>query len=92
MNGLLCPVQNIFFLTEHYFNSCVPIALQTGQAAVLGRCVSGAYTTTLYVMVLDGLFYHEGMRVRKWSLPLCVNSVVGIIPLLSKFRLLASCV
>jgi hypothetical protein len=63
MAALLCPVQNIFFITEHYFNSCVPIALQAGQAVVLGRCVSGAYTTTLYVMVLDGLFYHEGMRV-----------------------------
>ncbi len=31
------PVKNIFFLTVHYFNSFVPIAQQTGQAAVLGR-------------------------------------------------------
>jgi hypothetical protein len=35
------PVQNIFFLTVHYFTSFVPIAQQAGQAAgqapVLGR-------------------------------------------------------
>jgi hypothetical protein len=30
-------VQNIFFLTVHYFNSFVPTAKQAGQAAVLGR-------------------------------------------------------
>jgi hypothetical protein len=31
------PVQNIFFLIVHYFNSSVPIAQKAGQAAVLGR-------------------------------------------------------
>ncbi len=31
------PVQNIFFLTVHYFNSIVAIAQQARQAAVLGR-------------------------------------------------------
>ncbi len=31
------PVQNIFFLTVHYFNDFVPIAQQAGQAAMLGR-------------------------------------------------------
>ncbi len=31
------PVQNIFNLIVHYFNSCVSIAQQAGQAAVLGR-------------------------------------------------------
>ncbi len=40
------PVQNIFFLTAHYFSALFPIAKQAGQAAVLGRlslsvCVSG---------------------------------------------------
>ncbi len=36
--SLVSPVQNIFFLTAHYFNSFyVPIAQQAGQAAVLGR-------------------------------------------------------
>ncbi len=40
------PVQNIFFLTVHYFSALVPTAKQAGQAAVLGRlslsvCVSG---------------------------------------------------
>ncbi len=30
-------VQNIFFLTVHYFNSFVPIAQQAGQAVVLGH-------------------------------------------------------
>ncbi len=31
------PVQNIFFLTVHYFNSFFPIAQQAGQAVVLGH-------------------------------------------------------
>jgi hypothetical protein len=31
------PVQNIFFLTVHYFNSFVPIVQQAGQAVVQGR-------------------------------------------------------
>ncbi len=35
--ALVDPVQNLFFLTVHYFNSLVPIAQQAGQAAVLGR-------------------------------------------------------
>jgi hypothetical protein len=35
--ALVGPVQNIFFLTVHYFNSFVPIARQAGHAAVLGR-------------------------------------------------------
>jgi hypothetical protein len=34
---LVSPVQNIFFLTVHYFNSLVPIAHQAGQTAVLDR-------------------------------------------------------
>ncbi len=37
LDGLVGPVQNIFFLTVHYFNSFVPVAQQAGQAAVLGR-------------------------------------------------------
>ncbi len=42
--ALVGTVQNIFFLTVHYFNLFVPIAQQPGQAVVLGRlslCVSG---------------------------------------------------
>ncbi len=35
--ALAGPVQNIFFLTVHYFSSFAPIAQQAGQAAVLGR-------------------------------------------------------
>jgi hypothetical protein len=31
------PVQNIFFLTVHYFNAFVPIAQQAGQVALPGR-------------------------------------------------------
>ncbi len=31
------PVQNMFFLTVHYFSSFVPIAQQAGQAVVLGH-------------------------------------------------------
>ncbi len=35
--ALVDPVQNMCFLTVHYFNSFVPIAQQSGQAVVLGR-------------------------------------------------------
>jgi hypothetical protein len=35
--ALVGPVQNICFLTLHYFNSFVPFAQQAGQAAVPGR-------------------------------------------------------
>ena len=35
--ALVGPVQNIFFLTVHYFNSFFPIAQQAAQAVVLGR-------------------------------------------------------
>ncbi len=35
--ALVGPVQNIVFLTEQYFHSCVPIAQQAGQEAMLGR-------------------------------------------------------
>jgi hypothetical protein len=34
---LVGPVQNIFFLTVHYFTSFVPIAQQAGQAVVPRR-------------------------------------------------------
>ncbi len=34
---LVGTVQNIIFLTVHYFTSFVPVAQQAGQAAVLGR-------------------------------------------------------
>jgi hypothetical protein len=34
---LVGPVQHIFFLVVHYFNSFVPIAQQAEQAVVLGR-------------------------------------------------------
>jgi hypothetical protein len=35
--ALVSPVQNIFFLTIHYFNICILIAQQLGQAVVQGR-------------------------------------------------------
>jgi hypothetical protein len=35
--ALVGPVQNMYFLTVHYFNFCVPIAQQARQAAVLDR-------------------------------------------------------
>jgi hypothetical protein len=35
--ALVCPVQNILFLTIDYFNSFVPIAQLAGQAVVQGR-------------------------------------------------------
>jgi hypothetical protein len=39
--ALVSPVQNIFFLTVHNFNLCVPIAQQAGKAVMLGRlCLS----------------------------------------------------
>jgi hypothetical protein len=42
------PVQIIFFLTIHYFNSFAPIAQQAGQAAVLGRLSLGMYLCVTY--------------------------------------------
>jgi hypothetical protein len=39
---LVVPVQNIFFLTAHFFTLLVPIALQPGQAFVLGRLSLGS--------------------------------------------------
>ncbi len=35
--ALVGPVENIYFLTVHYFNFFVPIAQQARQAAVLDR-------------------------------------------------------
>ncbi len=35
--ALVGPVQNIIFLTVHYFNSFVPIDQQAGQTVLLGR-------------------------------------------------------
>jgi hypothetical protein len=37
--ALVSPVQNICYLTIRYFNFCVPIAQQAGQAVVQG-CLS----------------------------------------------------
>jgi hypothetical protein len=37
LNALINPVQNILFLIVHYFNLCVPIAQQPGQATFQGR-------------------------------------------------------
>jgi hypothetical protein len=34
--ALVGPVENIFFLPIHYFNTIVPIAQKAGQASVLG--------------------------------------------------------
>ncbi len=35
--ALVSPVQKIFFLTAEYFNLCVSVAQQPGQAVVQGR-------------------------------------------------------
>ncbi len=37
--ALVGPVQPNFFLTVHYFNSCVPIAQQAGQQSCLVACL-----------------------------------------------------
>jgi hypothetical protein len=54
--ALVGPVQNIFFLAVHFFNSFVPIAHQAGQGVVLGFlslvCVSG-YEFGSYIIVPD---------------------------------------
>jgi hypothetical protein len=47
----VCPVQNIFFLTVHYFNFFVPIALQAGQAALLARQLLVYVSEPLFVNV-----------------------------------------
>jgi hypothetical protein len=62
---LVGPVQNIFFLAVHYFNSFVHIALQVGQAVVLGRlslsmclwCGQIGFTNATNVK------FHVGLRV-----------------------------
>jgi hypothetical protein len=46
--ALVGPVQNIFFLTEHYFNSFVLIAQQAGQAAVLGSLSLSVYLWSIH--------------------------------------------
>ncbi len=52
--ALVGPVQNIFFITAHYFNSFVPIAQQrqAGQAAVL--CL---WFYSISFDVRDGVLY-----------------------------------
>ncbi len=37
LDALVIQVQNIIFLSVHYFNLCVPMAQQPGQAVVQGR-------------------------------------------------------
>ncbi len=54
MAALVGPVQNICFITVHYFNSCIPIAQPAGQTAVLGRlslsmCLCVFRTSDIYV-------------------------------------------
>jgi hypothetical protein len=50
---LLCSAQyNIFFLTVHYFNSCVPIAQQPGQAGRAGPPVSECSSPAPYLLLL----------------------------------------
>ena len=44
--ALVGPVQNIFFLAVHFFNSFVPIAQQAGQAVVLGTMSFSMYLST----------------------------------------------
>jgi hypothetical protein len=49
--ALVGPVQNIFFLAIHYFNSFVSIAQYTGQEAMLGStllvCVQSLYVSVI---------------------------------------------
>jgi hypothetical protein len=54
--ALVVPVQNIFFLAVHYFNSFVPVAQQAGQAAVLGR-LSLSVCLCLRLSILLNLFF-----------------------------------
>ncbi len=62
--ALVSPVQNIFFLTIHFFNLCVPIAQQPGQAVVQGRlsmnvCLrypsESQYNTLTYIFLLNSV-------------------------------------
>ncbi len=61
------PVQNIIFLTTHFFTLLVPIAQQPGHAVVLCRlysCVSGFHSqqgpTPLYS--LSDFIFQRGLR------------------------------
>jgi hypothetical protein len=67
-------VQNIFFLTVHYFNSFVPIAKRAGQAAVQGRLSLTTYlwsTLTRYSLLLYASYLWFGQRglKRRLSMP-----------------------
>jgi hypothetical protein len=60
--ALLGPVQIIFFLTVHSFNSFVPIAQQARQAAVLGRlsvsmCLCSKLSASSVQIFLNMYFY-----------------------------------
>jgi hypothetical protein len=60
--ALVSPVQNMFFLTVHYFNFCVSIAQQPGQAVVQGRlslsaCVSLVQTERQIFVILYHILF-----------------------------------
>ncbi len=60
--ALVGPVQNIFFLTLHYFHSFLPMVQQAGQAAVLGRL---SLSVCLCYLLHDIMTCHH----QDWSVP-----------------------
>jgi hypothetical protein len=76
---LVGPIHNTVFLTIHYFNHCVPIAQQAGQAAVLGRLslimrlyMAGTHFTFLFYSSFLSVTQQEG---KKWPFPPIISCV-----------------
>jgi hypothetical protein len=66
--ALVGPVQNIFFLTVHYFNSFLPIAQQARQPVVLGHlslvCVSGPVLLAAPCFCVVFLSFHRASMIK----------------------------
>ncbi len=86
---LVGPVQNIFFLTVHYFNSFVPIAQQAGQAAVLGRlslnmCLCSVLTLAVSFQCKILLGYITSCHAERYSVK--KSSLLRLFTLLAAWR------
>jgi hypothetical protein len=58
---LVSSVQNIFFLTVHFFNSFVSTAQQVGQAVVLGRLTLSVCLCSRSLDVVHGAPLYGGL-------------------------------
>jgi hypothetical protein len=56
-------VQNIFFLTVHYFNAFDPIAQQSGQTAVLGRLSLSVWSLHSPLILLFRVYFNVSLQI-----------------------------